>query len=71
MNFPGPINTEELQRKLVDLRAEHRDLDDAIAALAEQPHLNLIQIQRMKKRKLALKDQITKIENLLIPDIIA
>jgi hypothetical protein len=71
MNFPGPINTEELQRKLADLRAEHRDLDDAIAALAEQPHLNLIQIQRMKKRKLALKDQITKIENLLIPDIIA
>ena len=71
MNFPGPIDTEELQRKLADLRAEHRDLDDAIAALAEQPHLNLIQIQRMKKRKLSLKDQITKIENLLIPDIIA
>src|SRR3546814_12795911 len=66
MNYPGPIDTEELQRKLVDLRAEHRDLDDAIAALAEQPPLNLIQIQRLKKRKLSLKDQITKIANLQI-----
>ncbi|QDO96139.1 DUF465 domain-containing protein [Ferrovibrio terrae] len=71
MNFPGPIDTEDLQGKLADLRAEHRDLDDAITALAEQPSLNLIQIQRMKKRKLSLKDQITRIENLLIPDIIA
>ncbi|HLT77655.1 MAG TPA: DUF465 domain-containing protein [Ferrovibrio sp.] len=71
MTFSGPIDVDELQRKLADLRAEHRDLDDAITALAEQPHLNLIQIQRMKKRKLALKDQIAKIENLLIPDIIA
>jgi hypothetical protein len=70
MNFPGPIDTEDLQGKLADLRAEHRDLDDAISALAEQPSLNLIQIQRMK-RKLSLKDQITRIENLLIPDIIA
>jgi len=71
MNFPGPIDTEALQQKLAGLRAEHRDLDDAINALAEQAHANQIQIQRMKKRKLSLKDQILKIENLLLPDIIA
>lgn len=71
MNFPGPVDTEALQQKLANLRAEHRDLDDAINALAEQAHANQIQIQRMKKRKLALKDQILKIENLLLPDIIA
>jgi len=71
MNFPGSIDTEALHRQLADLRAEHRDLDDAINALAEQAHINQIQIQRMKKKKLALKDQIIRIESLLLPDIIA
>lgn len=71
MNFPGSLDTEDLQRQLADLLAEHRDLDDAIAALAEQAHVNQLQIQRMKKKKLALKDQIIKLESLLLPDIIA
>ncbi len=71
MNFPGSLDTEVLQRQLADLLSEHRDLDDAIAALAEQAHVNQLQIQRMKKKKLALKDQIIKLESLLLPDIIA
>ena len=60
-----------LQRRLAELRMEHRDLDDAIAALMEGGSHNHLQIQRLKKRKLALKDQILKIENMILPDIIA
>jgi len=71
MNFVNDVDIEALQRQLADLRAEHRDLDDAINALAEQSHINQIQIQRMKKRKLGLKDQIIQLENLILPDIIA
>ncbi|MBM3507861.1 MAG: DUF465 domain-containing protein [Alphaproteobacteria bacterium] len=63
---------KELQRKLIELREEHRDLDQAIAALVEPGDLaNQIRIQRLKKRKLALKDQIAQIESALLPDIIA
>jgi hypothetical protein len=71
MNFPGSLDLDALQRQLTDLMAEHRDLDDAINALAEQAHINQLQIQRMKKKKLALKDQIIRLESLLLPDIIA
>lgn len=71
MSFINQVDIEALQRQLTDLRAEHRDLDDAIQALAEQPHINQLQIQRMKKRKLSLRDQITRLENLILPDIIA
>ncbi len=71
MNFPGSLDFEALQRQLADLMSEHRDLDDAINALAGQTHINQLQIQRMKKKKLALKDQIIKLESLLLPDIIA
>ncbi|MSP21209.1 MAG: DUF465 domain-containing protein [Alphaproteobacteria bacterium] len=62
---------KELQRKLTDLREEHRDLDEAIAALTEPNSANQLRIQRMKKRKLALKDQIAQLESALLPDIIA
>jgi hypothetical protein len=63
---------KELQRKLVELREEHRDLDQAIAALSEPAEpANQVRIQRLKKRKLALKDQIAQIESALLPDIIA
>ncbi|WP_428248067.1 YdcH family protein [Ferrovibrio sp.] len=71
MNFPGSLDFEALQRQLADLMSEHRDLDDAINSLAGQAHINQLQIQRMKKKKLALKDQIIKLESLLLPDIIA
>jgi hypothetical protein len=57
--------------KLEELRTEHRDLDDVIQRLAETSPFNQLQIQRLKKRKLALKDQITKLESKLLPDIIA
>ncbi|MEK7244957.1 MAG: DUF465 domain-containing protein, partial [Pseudomonadota bacterium] len=50
---------------------EHRDLDDVIRRLTESDSHNRLQLQRLKKRKLLLKDQIATIENLLLPDIIA
>jgi hypothetical protein len=50
---------------------EHRDLDDVIARIAEQAPFDQLRLQRLKKRKLALKDQISKIESELLPDIIA
>jgi hypothetical protein len=62
---------EEIRRRLEELRLEHRDLDDAIARINESPPFDQIKLQRLKKRKLALKDQIAKLENALIPDIIA
>lgn len=62
---------EELKAKLAELRTEHRDLDDVIDRLALAAPLDQIQMQRLKKRKLLLKDQIAKIETVLLPDIIA
>jgi hypothetical protein len=61
----------ELREQLARLQQEHRDLDAAIAALAMSPGSDLIQVQRLKKRKLALRDQIRRIEDQLTPDIIA
>ena len=61
----------EMRVKLEELRSEHRDLDDVIQRLSETSPFNQLQIQRLKKRKLALKDQITKLESKLLPDIIA
>lgn len=62
---------ERLQQKLAELKTEHRDLDDVIDRLTEKGPIDLIQVQRLKKRKLLLKDMISKIESLLLPDIIA
>ena len=62
---------ERLQQKLAELKTEHRDLDDVIDRLTEKGPVDLIQVQRLKKRKLLLKDMISKIESLLLPDIIA
>jgi len=61
----------ELEAKIAELRQEHRDLDDAIAALVGQGPSNQLPAQRLKKRKLQLKDQIAKLESALYPDIIA
>lgn len=61
----------ELRAQLSRLEQEHRDLDAAIAALQELPGADIIQVQRLKKRKLQLRDQITFIEDQLTPDIIA
>jgi hypothetical protein len=64
-------DTELLRGKLAALRLEHRDLDDVIARLAETAPMSQIQLQRLKKRKLMLKDQIILLESKLLPDIIA
>ena len=61
----------ELREQLARLQQEHRDLDAAIAALALSPGSDLIQVQRLKKRKLVLRDRIRAVEDQLTPDIIA
>jgi hypothetical protein len=67
----NPTDREELRRRLRALQSEHRDLDDVIARIAEQAPFDQLQIQRLKKRKLVLKDEISRLEDLLLPDIIA
>ncbi|MBT5646489.1 DUF465 domain-containing protein [bacterium] len=62
---------EALRQKLVGLELEHRDLDDVIARLTERAPYDQLQLQRLKKRKLVLKDQMSRIEDQLLPDIIA
>ncbi len=62
---------QALRAKLTELMQEHRDLDTAIAAMAEQGINDQLQVTRLKKRKLQLKDQIARIEDALLPDIIA
>jgi len=65
------LDIEALRAKLAALKSEHRDLDDVITRLAQRAPFNQLELQRMKKRKLLLKDQISKIESELLPDIIA
>jgi len=65
----GGSDRAELERRLVELRGEHRDLDQAIEALL--PSGNQVRIQRLKKRKLALRDHIAHLQAGLHPDIIA
>ena len=65
------MDAEEVQRKIAVLRIEHRDLDDAIDALLASPGCDQLQLARLKKRKLRLRDEIAQLEDQLIPDIIA
>ena len=65
------IDRETLLQRLEELRLEHRDLDDAIARIGEHVPFDQLKLQRLKKRKLMLKDSISQIEDKLIPDIIA
>ncbi len=62
---------ESLKDKLETLKLEHRDLDDVIAKIADSGHYDQLQIKRLKKRKLMLKDQIAQLESCILPDIIA
>ena len=74
MNAPTDLSmkTDEVLRvELEVLKREHRDLDDAIQAIASQTAPDMLQLSRMKKRKLMLKDRIARIEDELTPDIIA
>ena len=57
----------QLEAKLLELTTEHRDLDEAIAALSDDTRSDTLQVKRLKKRKLALKDQIAAIESQLQP----
>jgi hypothetical protein len=61
----------QLRQRLEELRSEHRDLDDVITHLVETRPYDQLQLQRLKKRKLRLKDEILRIEDELLPDIIA
>ena len=65
------MNYEGYQQLLEQLRIEHRDLDDAITALRAQATVDQLQIARLKKKKLGLKDRIMRLEDQLVPDIIA
>ena len=68
---PALENDEVLQIQLKVIKSEHRDLDDAISALVEKGTADQLTLQRLKKRKLALKDKISRLEDRLTPDIIA
>jgi hypothetical protein len=63
--------TIQLRQKLEELKIEHRDLDAVIDQIARAQPVDLFQLQRLKKRKLSLKDMILKLESDLLPDIIA
>ncbi len=65
------MTEQEMRKRLEVMRIEHRDLDAAIDALTLAGSTDQLQIARLKKRKLKLKDQISQIEDYLIPDIIA
>lgn len=67
----NPEEERELREQLARLLQEHRDLDSAIEALQDTPGSDLLQVQRLKKRKLYLRDRISFIEDQLTPDIIA
>ena len=62
---------EQIQAMLEQLRSEHRDLDDVIQQISERLPFDQLQVQRLKKRKLIIKDQMARLEDQLIPDIIA
>lgn len=63
--------TEAVRRKIEILKIEHRDLDEVIDRLAHDPELDELQLRRLKRRKLLLKDQITLLQKQLVPDISA
>ena len=65
------MTEDEMRKRLASLRVEHRDLDIAIEALVQSGGPDQLQVARLKKRKLRLRDQIGQIEDFLTPDIIA
>lgn len=72
MNAPTELNSDEMMRiRLAVLQREHRDLDEAILALEASVNPDQLMLRRLKKQKLGLKERIVKIEDELIPDIIA
>jgi hypothetical protein len=65
----GIMESEEVKRRIIELQVEHRDLDEAIARMAEQPGIDEIRLRRLKKRKLQIKDSIYILQMQLVPDI--
>jgi hypothetical protein len=63
------MNPEAVKRRIIELQVEHRDLDQIIARLATEPTHDELQLRRMKKRKLQIKDQIMLLQIQLVPDI--
>lgn len=63
------MDKKEIKRRINDLTLEHRDLDDALNLMKEKPFIDELQLRRIKKRKLKLKDEILLLESKLIPDI--
>ena len=63
------MDKKEIRRRINDLTLEHRDLDDALNLMKEKPFIDELQLRRIKKRKLKLKDEILLLESKLIPDI--
>ena len=62
------VRQEEMRKQLAELRVEHRDLDHALDLMQQSAYIDQLQVRRMKKRKLVLKDMIAWLENALIPD---
>ncbi|MGA0023414.1 MAG: YdcH family protein [Burkholderiales bacterium] len=67
--MPDREETEAIEARIAELKLEHRDLDDVINRLLQSPVQDQLQLQRLKKRKLLVKDQITLLERQLTPDI--
>ncbi len=64
-------NEAKLRERLAVLKARHRDLDEEIARLTASPRFDQLEIQRLKKKKLVLKDMISRVKAMILPDIIA
>ena len=71
MEADSDDDENSLRARLHELLVEHRDLDDSISALTQGTAFNQLQIQRLKRKKLHLKDEISRIQDRLVPDIIA
>lgn len=63
------MDPDEIKRRIIELQVEHRDLDDAIARLSAQPGVDELQLRRLKKRKLQIKDAIGLLQAQLVPDV--
>lgn len=62
-------DTKSIQKRLMELQLQHRDLDDVVIRLSQDPLVDQLQLTRLKKRKLQLKDQIARLKSQLIPDL--
>ena len=63
------MDEEEIRRRIIELQTEHRDLDEVIERLAEQPGVDELRLRRLKKRRLMLRDCIARLQMELVPDI--